>query len=79
MTDNEWEDSIAKHLVGRIITYVEYLPRDEADENYWDSRPIAIKLDNGHWLMPMRDDEGNDGGAISTTFEDLPVIPVWRD
>jgi len=24
----------------------------------------------------MMDDEGNDGGAISTTFDDLGTIPV---
>ena len=42
----------------------------------WYKRPIAIRLDNGHWIVPIMDDEGNDGGAMSTTFKDLSTIPV---
>ena len=71
-----WTDLISKHLVGRKITKVEYLPEDEMKDNMWYKRPIAIRLDNGHWIVPMMDDEGNDGGAMSTTFKDLSTIPV---
>jgi len=45
-------------------------------DNMWYKRPVAICLDNKYWLIPMMDDEGNDGGAISTTFDDLGTIPV---
>ena len=71
-----WTELIAKHLVGRKITKVEYLPTEEMEENMWYKRPIAIRLDNGHWIVPMMDDEGNDGGAMSTTFRGLTTIPV---
>ena len=71
-----WTDLISKHLVGRKITKVEYIPKEEADKSMWYKRPIAIQLDNGHWLVPMMDDEGNDGGAMSTTFKNLGTIPV---
>ena len=71
-----WTDKIAKHLVGRKITKVEYIPTEEMEDNMWYKRPIAIRLDNGHWIVPMMDDEGNDGGAMSTTFKDLSTIPV---
>ena len=71
-----WTDLITKHLVGRKITKVEYIPTEEMEENMWYKRPIAIRLDNGHWIVPMMDDEGNDGGAMSTTFKDLSTIPV---
>ena len=71
-----WTEKIAKHLVGRKITKVEYIPTEEMEENMWYKRPIAIRLDNGHWIVPMMDDEGNDGGAMSTTFKDLSTIPV---
>ena len=71
-----WTDKIAKHLVGRKITKVEYLPEDEMKDNMWYKRPIAIRLDNGHWIVPMMDDEGNDGGAMFTTFTKLGTIPV---
>ena len=71
-----WTDLIAKHLVGKKITKVEYIPTEEMKDSMWYKRPIAICLDNRYWLIPMMDDEGNDGGAMSTTFEDLSVIPV---
>jgi hypothetical protein len=71
-----WTELIAKHLVGRKITKVEYIPQDEMDENMWYKRPISILLDDEHWITPIMDDEGNDGGAMSTTFKDLGTIPV---
>ena len=71
-----WTELIAKHLVGRKITKVEYLPENEMKDLDWYKRPISIQLDNHYWLIPMMDDEGNDGGAISTTFHDLETIPV---
>jgi len=71
-----WTEKIAKHLVGKKITRVEYMTEIEMEDNMWYKRPLAIQLDNKYWLVPMMDDEGNDGGAISTTFKDLGTIPV---
>ena len=71
-----WTDKITKHLVGKTITKVEYVSNDEMEEYMWHKKPIAICLDNRHWLIPIMDDEGNDGGAITTTFSDLGTIPV---
>ena len=71
-----WTDLISKHLVGKTITKVEYIDNAEMEENMWHKRPIAIQLDNKHWLIPMMDDEGNDGGAISPTIGELQTIPV---
>ena len=42
----------------------------------WYKTPIAIQLDNRIWLIPMADDEGNDGGSISTNIENLQIIPT---
>ena len=71
-----WTDKIAKNLVGKTITKVEYIGDDEMEENMWYKKPIAICLDNKYWLVPMMDDEGNDGGAVYTNFDDLGTIPV---
>ena len=71
-----WTEKIAKHLVGKTITKVEYIPKPEAEKSMWHKRPIAIGFDDGHWIVPMMDDEGNDGGAMSTTFKGLDTIPV---
>ena len=71
-----WTHLTSEHLVGKTITKVEYIDNAEMEENMWHKRPIAIQLDNKHWLIPMMDDEGNDGGAISTTIGELQTIPV---
>jgi len=71
-----WTDKVAKNLVGKKITRVEYMTEIEMKDNMWYKRPIAIQLDNKYWLVPMMDDEGNDGGAMSTTFIELGTIPV---
>ena len=71
-----WTDKITKHLVGKKITKVEYIPIDEAEENMWHKRPIAILLDDKDSIFPTMDDEGNDGGTIHTTIKDLQCIPV---
>ena len=71
-----WTELIAKHLVGRKITKVEYISQDEMDENMWYKRPISILLDDEHWITPIMDDEGNDGGAMCTTIKELGTIPV---
>ena len=71
-----WTEKINKELLGRKITKIEYLTQEELDNNMWDKSPIAIELDNRIWLVPMADDEGNDGGSISTNIKNLPVIPT---
>jgi hypothetical protein len=71
-----WTDLISKHLVGKTITSVEYIGDHEMKDNMWCKKPIAICLDGKHWLIPMSDDEGNDGGSIQTTISELHTIPV---
>ena len=71
-----WTDLISKNLVGRTITKIEYVSQEECEEAMWYSRPVAIQLDNKYWIIPTSDDEGNNGGAISTTFKELGTIPV---
>ena len=65
-----WTKYVADKLVGRTIVKVEYMSSREAKESMWYSRPVCFLLDNGKWLYPMRDDEGNDGGAIGVASKD---------
>ena len=76
MSEAEWIALISKHLVGKKIARIEYMSGEEADDYGWYSRPVAIGLDDGTWLVPMSDDEGNDGGAITTTINEIQTIPV---
>ncbi len=72
-----WNDKVRKALIGKKITHVEYLSKEEVDDAMWYKTPIAICLDNKYWLIPMADDEGNDGGSISVNnMKELDVIPT---
>ena len=80
MTNEElsksWQTRIEKYLLGKSIIKVEYMSEKDADEKGWSKRPIQILLNNGNWLTITSDDEGNEGGAIHTNIEKLPIIPV---
>ena len=77
--NNQYWTKIAENvLLKRKIVKVEYMSSREAKESMWYSRPVCFLLDNGKWLYPMRDDEGNDGGAIGVASKDgsdtFPVL-----
>ena len=72
-----WNKQATDYLVGKKIVKVEWMSNEEAQEMDWYSRPLAILLDNGVWIYPMRDDEGNDGGAFGTSGS-MSVIPVLQ-
>ena len=71
-----WTDFAVKHLLGRKITKVAYLSDKEANDSMWYSKPVVFQLDGKDWVYPMRDDEGNDGGALVVGEEILPVLSV---
>jgi hypothetical protein len=73
------DEQIANRMLcNRKIVKVRYLTKEEALEMDWYNRPIAMLLDNGVWIYPSADDEGNDGGALFTNSEANPCIPVMR-
>ena len=71
-----WLKSINKLLVGKKIVKIRYMTNNDAEERGWDSRAIQIKLEDGTWLTPVSDDEGNDAGSLFTNSNDLPTIPI---
>jgi len=62
------EERCTKHakelLVGKTIKDVVYLSHMDIEEMLWSKRPLMIYLDDGSLLIPMKDDEGNDGGSL---------------
>ena len=77
----QWTALAHAKLVGKKIVAVEYMPKDEVEASMWDYSPICLKLDDGTWVFPMRDDEGNDGGVLyytGTSSKDSAVLPVMR-
>ena len=75
-TEKRWTKVAKDILLNRKITYVRYLNDEELKEAMWYKKPIAMLLDNGVWIYPSMDDEGNDGGALFTTDEREYCLPV---
>lgn len=72
----QWETDINRFLKGKTIKEVKYLSKTEAENSMWYKRPVVIIFTDGSYIIPMADDEGNDGGAMYTSDKDLPTIPV---
>lgn len=78
-----WQKTSEEWLVGKKIVKCRYMSEEEMKETMWNNRPICLLLDDGTWIIPQRDDEGNDGGSlyVVNTVKDecgnhttLPVI-----
>lgn len=76
MSEKYWTKKARDLLVGRQIVRVDYMDEATATEYGWYSRPVVLLLDDGTFLVPSSDDEGNDGGAIHTNKIDCSVLPV---
>lgn len=63
MTDQQHASNFT-FLVGKKIESVRYMTQDEADAFMWDKRPLVIRFTDGSFLIPQKDDEGNNGGAM---------------
>lgn len=75
----EWGERASKHLKGKVIAEVRYLTEEEAKSLLWFHSTLAIFFTDGSYIFPSRDDEGNDAGALFTSFEDLDTIPVIQE
>ena len=53
-----------KQLIGKTIAKIEYLSNEECNELMWFSKPVAIVFTDGTFMIPVADDEGNDGGVL---------------
>ena len=72
----KWETDINKSLKGKTIKTVRYMSEAETKDAMWDNRPVVIFFTDNSYIIPMSDDEGNNGGAMSSSDKKLPVIPV---
>lgn len=71
-----WTMIAMNQLRGKTIKTVRYMSEEEAKDHMWSFRPLAIFFTDGSFILPMADDEGNDGGALYTSDEKEPIIPV---
>lgn len=75
-TINHWNTECQKHLVGKTIKNVRYMNDKELQEHYWVKRPLIIFFTDGTYMYSSMDDEGNDGGSLFTSIDELQVIPT---
>ena len=66
-------------LIGRTIKEIRPLTMEELAAHAWDgSAGVVIVLDDGTKLLPMRDEEGNDAGALLVEEVDRSVLLSWQ-
>ena len=82
----QWKNRLSPEILGQRIVRVRYMTKVEAKQWGWYSCPLVMQLENGTWLIPSKDDENNDGGAISLLNNDrkleetlAPVITIADD
>lgn len=63
-----------KKLKGKTIHSVEHMGEEQATDIGWSKRPIVITFTDGSILVPMSDDEGNEGGAAIYAYEGLEDV-----
>lgn len=75
-TVTRWTNTARRLLQGKKIVEVRYMTTTEAESMGFYRRAVVMVLDDGSWFFPAADDEGNDAGALFTSSEDDPVLPV---
>lgn len=60
----KWQNEVHKKLAGRTIMRVRYMTNEEVEEMGWYKKPVVLELSDNSLLIPMMDDEGNDGGSM---------------
>lgn len=75
-----WTDLAKKNFLGRKITHVRYMSKEEAEDMMWNSRCVVFQLDDGSLIYPSMDDEGNNAGVIfgQTKQGESITCPVLR-
>ena len=72
-----WGNLASNFLVGKTIRRVRYLDDRESEDIGWDKNGVVIEFTDGHWIIAMSDDEGNEAGSIWTSSQSkINVIPV---
>ena len=72
-----WGHLASNFLVGKTIRRVRYLNDRETEDIGWTKNGLVIEFEDGHWIVAMADDEGNEAGAIWTSSQsEINVIPT---
>jgi hypothetical protein len=70
-------EKLFKKLVGKKISSIRYMTKDECEALGFHKSSVIIRLDDGTWLIPIADDEMNDGGSLYTISKgEENIIPT---
>lgn len=70
--------NIQSRLVGKTIKSIRYMNDKEMAAWGWHSKPLLILLNDNTIIVPQRDDEGNDGGAMALVKgESFTIVPTF--
>lgn len=77
--EKHWNEKV-QTFVGKTVKSVRYLNHAEWSSEFddWYSVPVVIEFTDGTYIIPMRDDEGNNGGSLMTNLDGLETIPTLR-
>lgn len=64
MTKINWNKYASDKLKGKTIVEVRYMEKDERAKMGWCESPLCIFFDDGSYIFPSSDDEGNSAGAL---------------
>ena len=67
---------LTQMLKGRKVEEIRWFSNKECLDAGWNHRPVEIILEGGISFVPMADDEGNNGGAISTNIPCMETLYV---
>tara|TARA_Y200000002_G_scaffold377692_1_gene383730 strand:+ start:1911 stop:2276 length:366 start_codon:yes stop_codon:yes gene_type:complete len=60
----QWKNRLSPEILGQRIVRMQYMSKKDAEGLGWYKRPLMLMLENGTWIIPQQDDEGNDGSAL---------------
>ena len=75
MAMRDWSGDATKIFKGKKVVKIRYTNKSESEELGWYQAAPVILFDDGSWILASSDDEGNDGGVLFTSSDDMPTIP----
>jgi hypothetical protein len=72
----KWGNDASILLKGKTVKDVRYLKDNELEGLAWDRSTLVIFFDDGSYIFASSDDEGNAPGALFTSSDTHPTIPV---
>lgn len=76
--EQEVVDKLRAAIVGKTVKDVGFMRKEDQYDMGWGYRPIVIIFEDGEYVFPMADDEGNEAGALATSVEGCETVGVLR-